>query len=291
MRAAVCNELCADRPLAEACRLIARHGFRGVELAPYTLADDPTKLSAARLREIRVAIETAGLACAGLHWLLKAPAGLHLTTADPTVRRRSWDALRRLIDLCAALGGEVMVLGSGRQRSAQGLDRAVALDALTDGLASLAETAGAARIRLLLEALPASSTDVVNTLEEARAAIAAVGHPAVSGMFDFHNSRDETEPWEGLIERHGAIIHHVHLNEADGYHPSLVRRPGRRRSEFGPAFRALAARGYAGWISLEIFHAAEPPETILAETRAFLESAAPAAGGASDGESVGIPTH
>jgi len=291
MKAAVCNELCADRPLAEACRLIARHGFQGVELAPYTLADDPTRLSAARIREIRAALETAGLACAGLHWLLKAPPGLHLTTADQAVRGRSWDALRRLIDLCASLGGEVMVLGSGKQRSAQGLGRPFALDCLIDGLAALAPTAGASGVRLLLEALPASSTDVVNTLEEARAAIAAVGHPAVSGMFDFHNSRDETEPWERLIGRHAAIIHHVHLNEADGHHPSLVRRPGRRRSEFGAAFRALAACGYAGWISLEIFHAAEPPETILAETRAFLESMGFAAGGTPGGESAGSPTH
>lgn len=84
--------------------------------------------------------------------------------------------------------------------------------------------------------------------------------------------RDEVKAWDCLIEKHGSIIRHVHLNEMDGYHPSLASRPGRRRSEYGPAFRALSARQYAGWVSLEIFHAEDPPETILAKTRAFLDT-------------------
>jgi sugar phosphate isomerase/epimerase len=90
-------------------------------------------------------------------------------------------------------------------------------------------------------------------------------------MLDFHNSQDEPDSWESLISAHGDIIQHVHLNEVDGHHPSLVGRPGRTRSEYAAAFRALAAKGYAGWISLETFHAAELPETVLAETRAFLD--------------------
>jgi len=103
--------------------------------------------------------------------------------------------------------------------------------------------------------------------------IQEVGHPAVSGMFDFHNCRDEIEPWDRLIAKHAGIIRHVHLNETDGYHPSLVARPGRQRSDYRPAFEALSAASYAGWLSLEIFHAEDPPETVLAETRAFLNSA------------------
>jgi len=280
MRTAVCNELITDRPFAEACRLIARHGFQGVELAPYTLAEDPTRISPNRIGELRRTIEDAGLACVGLHWLLRAPAGLHLTTPDLAVRRRSWECLRALVDLCGGLGGEVMVLGSGKQRNTQGIDRETAWAVLVEGLANLAPASAAASVCFLLEALPAANTDLVNTLQEARQVIQAVGHPGVSGMFDFHNCRDETEPWDCLIARHRGMIRHVHLNEADGYHVSLARRPRRQHSEYGPAFRALADRRYDGWVSLEIFHAEDPPEIILAETRAFLDAMRhPAAGG------------
>ena len=82
MRTAVCNEMFGAIPFAEQCALTARHGFQGIELAPYTLAEDPMQIRPARAREIRRIIEEAGLACAGLHWLLRMPAGLHLTTPD-----------------------------------------------------------------------------------------------------------------------------------------------------------------------------------------------------------------
>ncbi|HEX7550175.1 MAG TPA: DUF1445 domain-containing protein [Candidatus Methylomirabilis sp.] len=41
MRYAACNELVHDRPFAEVCALIARHGYQGIELAPYSLAAIP----------------------------------------------------------------------------------------------------------------------------------------------------------------------------------------------------------------------------------------------------------
>lgn len=270
MRAAVCNELFADRPLADLCRLAARAGFQGIELAPHTLAADPAAIPAGRIREIRDTLEGAGLACAGLHWLLTAPAGLHLTTADLALRRRAWEQLRRLIPLCAGLGGPVMVLGSGRQRAGQGIPPAEGRAILAAGLRELAPELAGAGVRLLLEPLPGAATDPMRTLAEVAAVVGAVGREAVGGMFDFHNTAGEAEPWEGLIARRAALIGHVHLNEMDGTHPSLAARPGRSRSDYLPAFRALAAAGYAGWISLEIFQAAEPAETILGETREFL---------------------
>jgi D-psicose/D-tagatose/L-ribulose 3-epimerase len=270
MRYAACNELVHDRSLADACRLIARCGYQGIELAPYSLAADPLRIPPATAREIRRAIADAGLACVGLHWLLKAPPGLHITTPEIGVRRRSWDAVRFLVDFCHAVGGSLVVLGSGKQRGTQGISRDAAMAILRDELADLAPHLAQSGVTVLLEPLQVRVTDVLNTLHEARAIIDAIGSPRIASMLDFHNSQDERESWESLIAGHTDIIRHVHLNEADGHHPSLVERPGRARSEFAAAFRALAATGYAGWISLETFHTADSPEMVLAETRAFL---------------------
>jgi len=272
MRYAACNELVHDRPFAEACALIARHGYQGIELAPYSLADDPLRIPPAQTRELRRTIQDAGLDCVGLHWLLKAPPGLHITTPDNGVRRRSWDAVRSLVDFCREVGGGLMVLGSGKQRGTQGISREAATAILRDELAGLTPHLKQSGVTLLLEPLQVQVTDVLNGLPEARAIIDAIGSPWVASMLDFHNSQDELDSWESLIAAHGDIIRHVHLNEVDGHHPNLVGRPGRAHSEYAAAFRALAAKGYAGWISLETFHAADSPETVLAETRAFLEN-------------------
>jgi D-psicose/D-tagatose/L-ribulose 3-epimerase len=271
MRHAACNELVHDRPFAEACALIARHGYQGIELAPYSLADDPLRIPPAQAREIRRTIRDAGLECVGLHWLLKAPPGLHITTPDLGVRRRSWDAVRSLVDLCRDVGGGLVVLGSGKQRGTQGISRGAATAILCDELAGLAPHLEQSGVTLLLEPLQVRVTDVLNTLEEARGIIRGLDSPRIASMVDFHNSQDEQEPWDVLVAAHADIIRHVHLNEVDGHHPSLVGRPGRARSEYTAAFRALAAKGYAGWISLETFHTAESPEAVLAETRAFLD--------------------
>jgi len=271
MRYAACNELVHDRPFAEACALIARHGYQGIELAPYSLADDPLQIPPARAREIRQTIRDAGLECVGLHWLLKAPPGLHITTPDIGVRRRSWDAVRFLVDFCREVGGSLVVLGSGKQRGTQGISREAAATILRDELAGFAPHLKQSGVTLLLEPLQVQVTDVLNGLHEARAIIDSIGSPWVASMLDFHNSQDELDSWESLIADHADIIRHVHLNEVDGHHPSLVGRPGRTRSAYAAAFAALAETGYRGWISLETFHAAESPEAALAETRAFLD--------------------
>jgi sugar phosphate isomerase/epimerase len=271
MRYAACNELVHDRPFAEACALIARSGYEGIELAPYSLADDPLRIPPNRVREIRAAIGDAGLECVGLHWLLKAPPGLHITTPDAALRRRSWDAVRSLIEFCREVGGSVVVLGSGKQRGTQGIARERAMAIFAEELAGLAPHLEAAGVTLCLEPLQVQITDVLNTLDEARAMIKALGSPRIATMLDFHNSQDEDAPWARLIAAHADSIRHVHLNEVDGHHPTLVVRPGRARSDYAAALAALVENGYDGWVSLETFHAADSPEAVLAEARAFLD--------------------
>ena len=105
----------------EACRAARRTGYTGLEVAPADLSDDPAGLPAERRREFGAIIADSGLTCVGTHSLLAAPKGLHLTTPDAAVRRKSWDYFRRLIDLTADLGTRtVMVLGSSKQRAAVG---------------------------------------------------------------------------------------------------------------------------------------------------------------------------
>ena len=78
MKYAVCNELFTNHSFKDVCRLTAQYGFQEIEIAPFTLAEDPRTIPSSQLRAIRAYIQDAGLQCVGLHWLLKAPQGLHL---------------------------------------------------------------------------------------------------------------------------------------------------------------------------------------------------------------------
>src|SRR6185437_10948352 len=107
----------------------------------------------------------------------------------------SWDHIRSLIDLCADLGDNgVMVFGSPKQRNTVGgMNPSEARTIFTEELAKVAPQAEDRKLRILVEALPSEQSNVINTLDEAVAIVDAVRSPAVRTMFDTHNAVDETE--------------------------------------------------------------------------------------------------
>ncbi len=267
-RQAICNEVFQDWDFAEAAKSIRMAGYTGIEIAPFTLAEDPWTVSQARRKELRDIICSEGLTFVGLHWLMVSPKGLHVTTPDDALRARSWKHIRNLIDLCADLGPNgILVFGSPFQRtSTGGSTPAVATRRYVDGMASVAPQAAERGVTLLIEALPIEQSDVVTSLDEAARYVDEIGSPAVQTMFDVHNAVNETEPHEVLIERHFSKIRHVHVNEINGAHC------GTADYDFKPVLATLERLNYQGWVSLEAFDFKPGAETIAHDSLRFLES-------------------
>jgi D-psicose/D-tagatose/L-ribulose 3-epimerase len=142
MKLALCNEVLRDRPYAEQCRLAAAIGCTGLELAPFTLAEDPQTLAEADGERLRRIAAEHGLAIASLHWLLVAPPGLSLATPDAALHARTVAFLGHLVRFARACGAQVLVHGSPQQRSpAPGQSVADALARCEQGWARLAEVA------------------------------------------------------------------------------------------------------------------------------------------------------
>jgi len=118
-RLSLCNEVLAPWGFAEQCAYASRLGYRGLEVAPYTLAEDPSTISDAQAMQWKQTANDHGLEISGLHWLLVAPKGLSISSADAAVRNRTRHVIARLIELCAQLGGSYLVHGSPAQRNAQ----------------------------------------------------------------------------------------------------------------------------------------------------------------------------
>ena len=117
MKFAICNETYKGWTLEATAEHAAATGFDGLELAPFTLAEDPSKLTESDAAGVGDVVRAAGLEITGLHWLLLAPQGLHLTTPEIQVRARTVAFAQHLARLCAAMGGRVLVWGSPAQRS------------------------------------------------------------------------------------------------------------------------------------------------------------------------------
>ncbi len=265
-RWAICSETFAGMNFADACRAAKRCGYAGVEVEPAHLGADPAALSPAERKSARDAMKQAGVRYVGIHNILKAPAGLHLTTPDAALRAKSWDYFHRVIDLAADLGERpVMVFGSSRQRNAvNGSTPADAVKRLVDGLNAAAPRAKSRGVSILIEPLAPHLCNVINSLEEAMTVVRAVNNPAIRTMFDTHNTPAEKRPHAELIEQYREHLGHVHLNEMDGRYPGAADFP------FQNILRALKDTRYRGWLSVEVFDFKPDGETVARRSIEFL---------------------
>lgn len=251
MRIALCNEVIAPMPFPKQCEYAAKLGYDGLEIAPYTLSEEPHKLGSAQIAAARAAAADAGVAITGLHWLLIKPAGLSISSRDDAVRRRTVEVMLALVDQCAELGGRYLVHGSPHQRRVDpGDTKAVALARARECFAAVAERAEKAGLVYCVEPLSADQTPLINTLAEAAALVEAIGSRAVRSMLDCSAAgRMETAPLAALVDTWlpAGMIAHVQLNDRNR------RGPGQGEQRFAPLLAALVRHGYAGDIAIEPF--------------------------------------
>ncbi|MBS0321957.1 MAG: sugar phosphate isomerase/epimerase [Proteobacteria bacterium] len=251
MRLALCNEVLGTLPLARQCETAAALGYDGLEIAPFTLADDPPALTAGRAAEIRRTVEAAGIVVTGLHWLLVKPAGLSLTSPDAALRTRTLAVMTRLCGLCAELGGRVLVHGSPAQRAiADGETHAVAWARLRDALAAIADIAHREGVTYCIEPLSRKETALINTVAEAAELVRDVGKPGLRTMIDCSAAgQAEVQPVAELIDAWlpTGLVAHVQINDPNR------RAPGQGAMDFVPIARALKRNGYGGTVAVEPF--------------------------------------
>ena len=238
-------------PFPQQCEYAANLGYDGLEVAPYTLSDEPHRLGAAQLAVARAAAADAGIAVTGLHWLLLKPSGLSISSRDDSIRKKTVDVMLALIDQCAELGGRYLVHGSPQQRRLDSGDtRAAAMARAQESFAAVAGRASKAGVIYCIEPLSSDQTPLINTLDEAAAMVKAIDSPGVRTMLDCSSAgRMETAPLPALVDRWlpEGMLAHVQVNDRNR------RGPGQGEQRFAPLLAALVRHKYAGDIAVEPF--------------------------------------
>ncbi len=267
MKTALCHELFGDWPIEEVFAYAAALGCDGVEIAPYALADSLTDLTAGRRREIRRAAEASGVEIVGLHWLLVKPDGLSINHPDGAVRKRTQHYMRELIHLCADLGGRVLTHGSPRQRSVQeGWDVAESWRRARESFEACLLALEAREATYCIEPLTPADTNFITTVAEALRLVREINHPRFQLMVDCRSAEANSGSAVAALDAALASGHlrHVHVNDVNG------RGPGFGVVEFTPILGRLAAAGYPGYVSVEVFSFDPDPRTIAARSIGYL---------------------
>jgi D-psicose/D-tagatose/L-ribulose 3-epimerase len=251
MKIALCNEVIREMDFAAQCRYAAALGYDGLEVAPFTLDENPHRLPSSTRSELRRLATDAGIEITGLHWLLVTPKGLSINAKDVSVRQKTVDVMRGLIDLCADLGGRVLVHGSPAQRTVPSDDNIPdAWVHARDCFAAVAGPAESAKVLYCIEPLSPRDTNFINTVGEAVRMVEAIGSPAIRTMVDScAASQSEAVPVAEVIDQWlpTGNVRHIHVNDPNR------RGPGQGDLEFTSVFGTLVRHRYAGIVSVEPF--------------------------------------
>ena len=267
MKFAICQELFEDTPWEEQCRIIADVGFTGIEVAPFSIADDLSSVPTATLEEMESVATDHGLEIIGLHWLLAKTEGLYLTSPDSDVRERTVQYFGLLARTCAALGGRVMVCGSPQQRNLlPGVSNEQALEFAADVFRKAVDEFASNDVLLCMEPLTKKETDFINTCEQAVELMNLVNHP----NFILHQDVKamvgaEADSVVDLIHRHHDVCGHFHVNDTN------LLGPGMGDTDFHPILKALQDVNYRGWVSVEVFDYAPGAEKIARDSLQYMQ--------------------
>jgi sugar phosphate isomerase/epimerase len=276
MKIAICNELFKDWDIEKIFDYAAQLGYDGVELAPFTLGETASDISAAERKRIREAAETAGIEIVGLHWLLVKPEGLYINHPDVNVRKTTQSYLKELIDLCGDLGGKVLVHGSPQQRNVmEEWDPAETWKRAKETFQICAEAAQSRDVFYCLEALTAAETNFINTIDEALHMVEEIDHPNFQIMLDcrsIHAGAKSELPRVLKAALDTGKLKHVHVNDPNG------RGPGFGDLQFSPLLKILHNADYPGYISVEVFDFNPDPQTIAGRSLGYLHGICEALG-------------
>jgi sugar phosphate isomerase/epimerase len=266
MRFAICNEQFEGWEFPRICRFVNSVGYEGLEVAPFTLAPRITDVTPQQLADLRLQADDSGLEILGLHWLLAKTDGLHLTSPDAAVRRRTAAYLMSLAEACHALGGTIMVFGSPKQRSLlPGVTADEAYAFAADTFRAALPTLADCGVTLCMEPLSATETDFVNTCADAVRLGEMVNHDCFGLHLDVKAMSSEAIPVPDLIRQYGSRAGHFHANDSN------LRGPGFGAVDFVPIFRALRDVAYDRWVSVEVFDYSPDPETIAQRSIDYMQ--------------------
>ncbi len=216
-------------------------GFDAVEIA----LEDPANIDPAFIREeLDQNRLRADVLCAAMG------PGRDLR-GTPEEQAGALNYLTTLLGLMPALGSSLLVgplystVGRAGQNSPEEHERQWNL--VVGHLRTLADRAESLDLRLAIEPLNRFETDFINTGEQARYLVEAVGSPALGLHFDTFHMNIEEKSLPEAIRRAGAHLWHLHACGNDRG------TPGNDHTDWPGTAAALRAIDYRGYATIESF--------------------------------------
>jgi sugar phosphate isomerase/epimerase len=263
---AICNEIFKGWKLEDTMAFVAKAGYNAIEIAPFTIANYVTDISAEQRKQIKSAARNAGIEISGIHWVLVQAEGMFLVNSDAEVRKKSSKYFCDLVDFCADIGGHIIVVGSPKQRNIpEGATKEQAVAWARETINPSVMRAMDKGLTICIEPLAPSETNFINTAEEAVRFIRGLRAPSLKIILDVKAMSSEAKPIPQIIRESWSHFAYFHANDKN------LKGPGFGEVDFKPIAVALKEQGYDGYVSVEVFNFEEGPEVIATKSIEYLK--------------------
>lgn len=265
---------------------IASLGYRGIEILADVPHAWPAGLLPERKESIRRHLELHRLTISNVNaFMMNAVADPRQpywypgwTDPDPHYRAIRREHTKRALQLAAELGAPCITTEPGG-RLAEGQTRQQASQTFYDELMPCIEVAEHERVRILIEPEPDL---LIEKFEEYLEFMERIDSPWVGLNFDIGHAYCVGEDPENWVAKMAPHTRHYHVEDiaATRVHRHLI--PGRGAVNFPATLRAIAATGYQGWLTVELYPYIDSPEEAAREALQFMQAQLAALDGAAD---------
>lgn len=265
-------------PLEEALARVAGFGYAGIEVLADVPHAWPAGLLPARRREIRAAVERSGLAISNINaFMMNAVADprqpyWHPAWTEPyapyrVIRR---EHTIRALELARDLGAPNITTEPGGP-AFPGQSRDAALAIFYEELMPCVDAADRLEVPLLIEPEPDL---LIERCDEYLEFIERIDSPWLGLNFDIGHAYCVGEDPQDWIARMAPYTRHYHFEDiaATRVHKHLI--PGHGAIDFAATLRAIAATGYDGWITVELYPYINEPDVAAREAYEYMTSLA-----------------
>jgi protein FrlC len=230
-------------PLEEVIPRLADIGYDGIELGAASPHCFPDYTTAQRRKDIKRLFADNNITLVSL---LPAPGGgpgFNVASPIPEERAGAIDQYKKVVALCADLGGKIVLYVAGWQ--VFGTSREEAWGWTRAALDQVAKTAADNGITMCIEPTSADS-NLIDSADDAIRLKREVAAPNVKLMFDTYHTIYRNEVASDYVHRFGKDLAHVHLADSNRLPP------GEGTGSFPPLFSALKKAGFDGYLTMEI---------------------------------------
>jgi D-psicose/D-tagatose/L-ribulose 3-epimerase len=195
-----------------------------------------------------------------------AAQGMGLIHQDATVRRKSIEGFKRILDFAGYFKARVG-LGASRGKNIPGMSKVDMLKLAEEIFRELTEHAEKVGAIIMLEPAEAEYTDLFNTNEEVMDMVDKIGSPSFSIMLDTHQLYMMEPSIEHGIRAARGQARHIHLYEPSRLPPGVSKE--KETLDWPDIARVLKEEGFEGSASVVIVPTGDP-EPIARQSVVYL---------------------